>query len=81
MCVNVVFSLPSSYRSKRAFFHPLFLFRAHWAKNEVWSNAACSSVHVTMFSNSLYLYIKYKRMDAVNSYAIEYMTIMCLKIN
>ena len=34
-----------------------------------------------MFSNSLYLYIKYKRMDAVNSYAIEYMTIMCLKIN
>ena len=34
-----------------------------------------------MFSNSLYLYIKYKRMNAVNSYAIEYMTIMCLKIN
>ena len=36
MCVNVMFSLPSSYRSKRAFFYPLFLFRAHWAKNEVW---------------------------------------------
>ena len=34
-----------------------------------------------MFSYSLYLYIKYERMDAVDSYAIEYMTIMCLKIN
>ena len=31
--------------------------------------------------NSLYLYIKCKRMHAVSSYAIEYMSTMCLTIN
>ena len=52
-----------------------------WSKTQIWF-IQTQYILLFMFSNSLYLLWNINLHNhAVNSYVIEYMTIMCLKIN